>query len=124
MGVLGAVHSIRDHCNNPSERKFRIITDSHVVKELNRTFSPNYTARNILYDIRDLQLEHIAIHIVWSPEHAPEEHGNHMAHTAARERFDTPPVVSSLTPITTRLAKNNLRQGVASGCKMTPQLVY
>lgn len=96
MGILGAVHSIRDHSATVPTRKCRIITDSHVaLRELNRVFSPNYTATSILHAIRELQLEGITIRIVWTPGHTPGAHGNHTAHTAARERLDTPPVVPS-----------------------------
>lgn len=70
FGILGAIQAIRDHSDAVTHRKFRIITDSYVaLRELNRAFSPNHTATNILHMIRDIETESFTIRVAWTPGH-------------------------------------------------------
>lgn len=98
FGILGAVQSIQTHCSTIHAKKFRIITDSHVaLRELNRTFTHNSTATNILFLVRDLAHEGITIRMVWTPAHMSGADGNRTAHSAARECLLNPPTVLDTT---------------------------
>lgn len=94
FGILGAIQTIQSATSFITTNKFRVITDSHVaLRELNRSFSPNSTATNILYKIRDLTHEGFKIRLVWTPAHTYGADGNHSAHNAARECLRNPPMV-------------------------------
>lgn len=99
FGILGAIQAIRDHSDAVTHRKFRIITDSHVaLRELNRAFSLNHTATNILHVIRDIETESFTIRVAWTPGHTNGAQGTRSAHAAARERLHTPPTATSTPP--------------------------
>lgn len=94
FGILGALQSIQNCSEQLDIRKFRVVTDSYVaLRELNKAFTPNCTANSILKTVQELNFEGIKVRMAWTPAHTPGAQGNQLAHNAARECVQNPPLV-------------------------------
>lgn len=93
LGIFGALRRLQEQepqLTAHSTTRFRIITDSHVaLQELNKSYSRNGVANQILSLIKTLQKKNLEIRLAWTPGHSTSAVGNQEAHDAARESLQS-----------------------------------